>query len=97
MRHRLRVVQDRFQTYVAGEDETYPRSVVLVILAHPVHKSVDILFSCRRDAVVVTLEHPVDKDWELVEREHHRPVVLRQGGVDLVALLPPAFGVDPAP
>ena len=80
-----------------GEDEAYPVSVVLAVLAQPAQEFVDILFSPRRDAVVVILEHPVDEDRKLVDCEHHRPLILRQGRADRVALLLPASAVDPGP
>ena len=92
-----RLLQDRLQPYAAGEDEAYPVSVVLAVLAQPTQEFVDILFSPRRDAVVVILEHPVDEDRKLVDREHHRPLILRQGRADRVALLLPASAVDPSP
>ena len=72
-------------------------SVVLTVPAQPAQEFVDILFSLRRDPMVVVIEHPADEDRKLVEREHHRPLVLRQGRPDRVALLPPASGVDPSP
>ena len=89
--------QDRLQTYAAGEDQAYPLSVVLTVPAQPAQEFVDVLFSLRRDPMVVILEHPVDEDRKLVDREHHWPLVLRQGRADRVALLPPASGVDPSP
>ena len=97
MRTEPRLVQDRLQTYAAGEDQAYPLSVFLTDLAQPTQELVDILFALRRDPMVVVLEHPVDEDRKLVERQHYRPLVLRQSRADFVALLPPGSGVDPRP
>ena len=40
-----RLSQDRLQPDAAGEDEAYPVSVVLAVLAQPTQEFVDILFS----------------------------------------------------
>ncbi len=43
------------------------------------------------------LKHSIDEDRKLVDREHHRPLILRQGRADRIALLLPASAVDPGP
>ena len=89
--------QDRLKAHAAGEDYANPTLVRLHILPKPAQEFIHRLSSFRGDAVVVALEHPVDEDRQLVDREHHRPLVLRQRRKDSVAPLPPVSAVDPGP
>ena len=89
--------QDWLQADAAGEDHGDTALVRLDALSQPAQEFVHRLPSLRGDAVVVSLEQSVDEDWQLVDREHHRPVVSRQRRQDRVASLPPISSVDPGP
>ena len=89
------LLQDRLQAHAAGEDQTNPALMFLTVLAQPTQELVHRLPSLRRDAVVIPLEQTIDENRQLVDGQHYRPAVLRQGRENLIASLPPVSRINP--
>ena len=89
-----RLPEDRLEAHASREDHGDAASMVLGAPPKPRQERVGRLPAFRRDAVVLPLEEPVDENRQLVEREHHRQIVLGERLEDLVALLLPVSRVD---